>query len=733
MPERKGSLRIAIEDFLKSNPVVQALNRWNDAILARSEEYDERFGAAIRTNPFYAAVLYWPVSMFGVFDALVGAEVALLPLRLLEGDDPGALMAEAYERQWRKIWEQGIGDDLLDFVGTTFSEPVLTAFEDITVEQAADPRAFIRRFHGVLINLSLAPRLVTAAIEAAGAGQLEEPGNLLNSMYWNFGLGFLGWQTIAPLLEAGMQAQLDRHYKDRFRPSRFSAGDLRDLYALGELTQDELAVEARFLGWREEDISKWIRLAFRTLNQGEVWDLFHAGEIDEEQVVRRLRALGYAPDDIPLLFAINEKDAVTEGEQLTLSTARRAFRENLISREDLRQAVIDLGRTEREAGLIVELEVMRKETEFRSLTTSQIRRAWEDNLLSDAEAEHWLAENEFGPAEVDVLLRTWQAEVEPEFRRLNKGTIVGAYVEGILDRVQAANKLVEVGLQEEDARLELDLAEARNPELFGAGPGGLERELSPAQLKDLFLAGILDLTQLAGRLVRIGFSDEDAALLVQAAEIELEEEPIPLTRDVIAAAYVGRVIGRDRAVAEFIELGLSDEDAVLTVDTIEARNPQVFAPETVQTIRQPTVGALVEALRSGIVSETEFFARMRELGFDRSGAEIYLSLSTRQVRRKTRTLTPTQIGDAFERDFVPYGEALRRLMEEGYSNADAILFLRLKANIVSETEPWKQFIAGLIPPTAAFEQLFAMGFTEEEINQALEEFEELQSPNGVSS
>jgi hypothetical protein len=189
----------------------------------------------------------------------------------------------------------------------------------------------------------------------------------------------------------------------------------------------------------------------------------------------------------------------------------------------------------------------------------------------------------------------------------------------------------------------------------------------------------------------------------------------------VEAAYAAGVIDRPGAVERLATLGFDEEATGIILQTVEQEHPEVFAPETLQSIRLPSVTALLDAVRGEILTTDEYYARMTELGYARPDADMYLSLATTSEKKRTKLLSASDIANAYEKHFIPFGEAIRRLVEQGYSDGDAQMYLRLRSNVIQETDPWKAFLAGRLTIEAAADQLFALGFTLDEIEAAINE------------
>lgn len=825
----KGPLRVAFEDLIGDNPVSRWLNGFFTGYNARLAEVQNAF-VNIQLTRLPMVIAQLPLVLPAVliflwsgwrwpFDNYVKITLGLTAL------DISGMLAP--------IIKSATSDpalaELIEVIGQIWVDPVLNVMEIGAGRDDVDPKDMARRFLGVITKINTVSELADMGLEFVTAGQMDSKGRGNENMAAAMGLGFLGWQIFAPLLESGLQPGMERYYRRLYRPNRFSAGELRDLFALGRISPTELRTEAATLGWRDADVEHWIALAFRNLNEGDVWALYNSGDLTQPQVITRLSALGYSATDIPLLFKANPKKDVKETPEVTRTTARAAFRDGLISEAELKTALLALDLSEREASLIVAIEKRNVAEAEQRLSVSQVKAAWQENVLADTEAKFWMGKAAIPDDQQAILIATWRAEMEPAFRKLNRGTIIGAYVSGILNRTQAQAKLISVGYTQPDAGLELDLAEVQNPQAFGRPTPKPSRLLTPGNLTDLVVAGLITPVDMQARLLAAGFTDSDSRLLSELARLEAAGIRKPLSQATVERAYLSHVLTRDLAMARLTELGLDEQSATIVLNTVERENPAefgaavaeaprklplgviaaavlsglltdteyqlravelgylaedaalvlavarqeqatrprqagqgtierayilqvldrtqaaaklveigfspedtetillsverdnpaVFAPSTVQAVRQPGPGALVEAFRNDIITELEYFARMLEIGYAHDAAAIYLSLATVAERKSLKRLSDAKILDLYGRHIFTNGETLARLEQNGYNDVDAGLLMRLERSGIEDSQVWNDFLAGLITVGDMIQQLLNLGFTQIEIDNAI--------------
>ncbi|MCP4208153.1 MAG: hypothetical protein GY767_14030 [Shimia sp.] len=576
-----------------------------------------------------------------------------------------------------------------------------------------------RSFVGYVTALGALPAILDSVVEAASLGQIDQIGRNIQNVYWNLGLGFLTWQTMAPLLQAAILEPLERAAQKQWRGARFTRAQLQDLYALGEITQSRLVNELAEEGWREDDIDKVIALSFRTLSRADIMKMWHEGIIESEEVITRLRALGYDTRDIGNIMLLDVREEVQEDRTESISVLTRSFTDGFLTEDEFRQLLDDNRYSPQEIDLRVKLVRAKQEGERRQISLAQIKSAWDENLLGDVEAKARVRELGYPQEEAALLFDTWERETDPPVRKINRSTTLSMYRLAVINRGRAGALLLELGYSEDDGELLLQMTEARYPEDFGKAPSSKQRFLSLRSLRELFLGGRVGEDRVLVGLQNLGFTGDElnlqAELLTQPGELPDR----PLTQSTIEDAYVVAVFNRPEARAALSALAFTEESITTILDTVEAENPAVFAPEEVSAQRQPTIGALVEGFRNGFVNEAEFYRRASEIGFGRDTAGLYLANATVGKAKSGKAASKTDVLKFYREGLVGYSEAHDMLQAVGYDYRTADLLLRAEKGGVEGTDIWQALLAGALDPNSAFLALLTLGFSEEDINVAI--------------
>lgn len=607
-------------------------------------------------------------------------------------------------------------------LGSLITDSVLSSLE-VGLEQAeTNPLEAARSFHGAVSSISVVSGLFSTIVEAITAGQIENAGDMIQGMYWNLGLGFLGWQTLAPLLENGLQPPLQRHYNRQYHPQRFNASQMADLFALGEASADDVRETLRDLGWRDEDISQWIRLSYRALSEGDVWSLYHNGDISQSAVESRLRALGYNPEDFGLIFKANEPDASKETKDILLSTAKNAYKKDLISADDFANILRDQDRPEQEVQLQLSLLNMQKAEAQADFTRSEVRTLYNSRVIAEVEAVTYLIETGLTAEQAGKLIDAWAVEDAPKPVRINQSTLREAFTDGVLTRAQAQSKLNELGYTSQDADLIVTTWETETlPVGPVPGPTGAGA-LSLSLLSQMAAAGLINEAMMLQRPELNKYSDDDRARIVQLMYDAPTTGVTELAESVLVDAYRFDIIDRSALRQAFIDRGLPVDEVELGLQVIDRQIAEERQAEIEGTIRRPSVGALQLALQREIITVEQFTARMTELGFDQDAVQLYLLNAQYQAPAKPKQLTAAQALRLYEDGDIVRSEAQYRLVQLGYTVKDAQLLIKNVRLSPIDTEVGEAYLAGLISYQGALEYFDEQEFSQEQIGAFFEAY-----------
>jgi hypothetical protein len=728
MPPKKIGDRM--KDWFRSLPIVGSLAAWliawQDRRQANREQLTRIVQAAWASNKpgaVLAALVYAALNEILGDIPFVGPEL-LAPMEAGRkvgadfGSDPQGFLQDMLHKFGSSDATQGFAE----FVGTIITEPVVSLLEKYATEENPDPHAMARSFHGIASGLPWAAEMMDSILKAAAGEHAPSVGRHVMSLYWGLGLGFLGWQTLAPLLSSGLQPNLERYYNRLYRPTRFTPAQVTDLFALGDWSADKVRTYLQDQGWRDEDIETYLRLSYRSLGEGVLWDLFDKGQISKAEMDKRLRGLGYNPADIPLVHLSHEKDDVAEAGRFLISTVKSALRDGRMGEEEFRQILTDMKYAVREIDLIIEEINLDRQQQARDVTLSNVRTLYSNRVIGRDEAVKYLTDIDYSPDLAGKLVQAWDNEDLPKPARINKSTILEAFTKGVFTRDEAKTALQqEAGYNANQSELLVKIEETPFPE-----------RVKPPEVKGLTLSLMADFVQLGlvtrgdiearAELDRYTPEDKEKLVTLLFSQTPQDLSALEISPATLEDAYLFGLITRDQLLTRFTARGMPPEDAELEVKTFELANPQVFGEFVPQLLRRPSVGDIQLAFQRKLIDEAGFRQRLQALGYNEDAVTIFLFNAQYQAPVKPKELTKADLLGLYGDKIISRAEAERRLLALGYLAPDVELLLQREAVSLADTLLASYFEAGLIDLTGFAFQATQEGFSAAEIDDYLAQF-----------
>ena len=653
----------------------------------------------------------------------------------------------------------------------------------------------VRRIMGTVVLLTTTPKVAGIIAEATSLGQIDTVGEVFRDAYFNLGLGFVTWQMTSPLIDGGIGQELRRAANKIFRPTQLSWAQVRDLYAMNEMGVTEARNILAEQGYRESDIDRMMLLAYNTLGEGTLMSMWDEGVIGEDVIPGRLRALGYSPSDIPLLMDLHRAQGLADKKETLLGTARAAYKNGLIGATRFREMLSDMGYSEEAISLELSLLDLQRQEEARSLSTSELKAAFLSNVITDVEAKGGLTELGYRSDEIPILIATWIKSQPAKVLRVNKQTILSALARGVLGEPEARGKLAEVGYPPEDVDLIIKTAQAEG--LFtkpkaavgllieGArnkiitlvqledelrargfstfdvslisGIADFQREIkiTPENVLEAYRAGVIDRVAAGQALIAAGLSPDTASMRLEIVTVQIErgkptvslgilmglaangllsesdlrtilgereysdaditaivaatlyEPPIELSEGQVLAAYREGVLNRDDAMTKLRQLNVAPTAAQTLLATVEG----------VMAITQPraSVSVYVAACRDGILTPNELQAKLIDYGLSPEDVELFVQLAVYQPAKPDKTLSKTEVIDAYKGFLFTRVDSLRRLEMLGYAIEDADVLLRLVRRDPEDSAIHILYRAGILSEDQAIMSLAALGYTNDQI------------------
>lgn len=190
------------------------------------------------------------------------------------------------------------------------------------------------------------------------------------------------------------------------------------------------------------------------------YEMLHRGVINTDELRRLLKVSDYSPEWIDKLMEISYAP-------YTRVDIRRMHKENILSYDDVIKAYKDIGYNDERAKNLADFTVALNTTSTdeinKDLTTSQVLKAFTNNIIDDSSKNTLLRNIGYNDAEINVLTRIYELNLQSEQRQDitidNKRRIVNAasknFIEGTLSEQATKIYLGQAGYTDDEQNLEI--------------------------------------------------------------------------------------------------------------------------------------------------------------------------------------------------------------------------------------------------------------------------------------
>jgi len=195
-------------------------------------------------------------------------------------------------------------------------------------------------------------------------------GNMIRNISWTFGLGWMTWVVMSPVLRAAIAEPLETEIRYITRPQGWSETDIRELYEYG---------------------------------------------IDKlEEHIQHLAELGYSDDKIEKLIDLMKKRVWRDEIRRWITDMANAYVKGYITDDELMKA-IEMGYyTNEERQFRYWEERTRRETKIIDLRIDEIERAFKTGKIDENEARARLSEYIVEPRLIEAYIALWKQYRKPE-------------------------------------------------------------------------------------------------------------------------------------------------------------------------------------------------------------------------------------------------------------------------------------------------------------------------------
>ena len=412
-----------------------------------------------------------------------------------------------------------------------------------------------------------------------------------------------------------------------------SAVDILDLANRGIIHPDRIPYWFRRAGYSDDAAAAMVALRTAVLSVQDLAAMENRGIITVDEGRRIAQMTGYSAADF-------DRFDLLAGEPPDLTTTILAWQRGIISESDVDRAIL-------QGPLRREWIPVAKNLRWVPLSAADAADAVNQGHMSLADAQQVAKENGLKPELFQVIIDNAGIPPGPQeaLEWVSRGIITPEQFRTIFLESRIKNKYIDLYLQSR------------------------QRLLTLGEIRLLYRDGAMTRDQGIERLQLLGFSAENAAIVITGAAAQRTAKARDLTRDQVISLYRDQIITRDDALAMLNAMGWDDQDAAWIVDLADMQRLQAFANAALSRVRSQYVAHKID--------ENDASAAIDALNISPDARDAYINLWAIERGVVTKELTTAQVIAAAKRSFISVDDAQARLEGQGYAPDDAEIMLGL--------------------------------------------------------
>ena len=183
------------------------------------------------------------------------------------------------------------------------------------------------------------------------------------------------------------------------------------------------------------------------------------------------------------------------------------------------------------------------------------------------------------------------------------------YALGLIDDKELKARIMELGYTEKDAELIMEFYKTYRQEEA--------REWTKTEIKYLLYYGLVNDTEARVLLEKLGYSEEDAKMLIDLWKAKIAEKDMRETQQFIRDAYALGEITREQAEAELRACGLSEDVIKVILDKEDKRR--------LSSQKLPSASTVVKWLKNGIITEDKAREILKKINVAEEYIDYYIA------------------------------------------------------------------------------------------------------------
>jgi hypothetical protein len=407
--------------------------------------------------------------------------------------------------------------------------------------------------------------------------------------------------------------------------------DALDMLRRGIITSDQLALWGALNSIPEDVVGLYLQLKDSPVSVADAALAVLRGNITQAQGETIASENGFTADSFQMIVD-------NTGEPPGTDQLLEAYRRGFIDKATLERGILQSRYRDE---WIPTIEALR----YSPMSTADAVDAVIQNHLTADQATSIADQNGLTPGVVDTLIET---AGEP----LSRTEMSDLYNRGLATQAEFDQALNESRLKPKYTDLAFQLR---------------TRILQPAELSRAVFNGVLDSKSAVTKAMEVGYSADDATLLVNSDIASKTKSYRDAVVTAIDTLYLDGIISQSDATSGIVAMGYSTMEASLIVQAADFRRQATVITTAVHGIRTKYLGHHI--------TTNQATGYLNSMGLPSAQVSFLTSVWEIEAGAYTKLLTETQIVQAVGQKLITANDGLARLVALGYSTGDATLLM----------------------------------------------------------
>jgi hypothetical protein len=245
--------------------------------------------------------------------------------------------------------------------------------------------------------------------------------------------------------------QFDILYKTDGNP--ISPHEAFELYNRGQMTEATVKQALRESRIKNKYVDDIFKLHQKLLEPRQLSDALHTGSITHAEALRLAMDAGYSEKDAAIIVETASRRKLAAARDRVISAAETLYMDNAYSRDEFSRVVRAMGYDQSEADVLVQSAEFHREARAFSAALNMVRNKYIGHHIGEHEAQQSMAQIGVPAEQQDYLIKLWHVEKAANTRSLTPTQVLKAGSLGLITPDEVVAKLVDLGYSPEDASL----------------------------------------------------------------------------------------------------------------------------------------------------------------------------------------------------------------------------------------------------------------------------------------